>query len=220
MCEESVPRLPGLPGRTLGGIGARPIAQRVIRVAQAMGMRVMCRAPELDDAMAARIGVARVADKLEIARESDAISLHIPLLKQTFHYCSTEFFEAMKPGAIFVNTSRGEVVDTAALTAAIRVKGLRAGLDVYEDEPAVGSGPFAATEFARMLNSATCHIGGSTAQASDAVGEETLNVLRTFINTGDALHCVNSPNRGRVAIVDDRKVTNPVEGALLAVSCA
>jgi D-3-phosphoglycerate dehydrogenase len=182
---------PGLNGRTLGVIGAGAIAQRVIRVGQAMGMRVVCCAPELDASLASRLGVVRAADKFEVARSSDAISVHIPLLKQTFHYFGREFFEAMKAGAIFVNTSRGEVVDTTALVEAIQTKGLRVGLDVYEDEPSGGSGPFGGTELAKLLSSCTCHIGGSTEQASEAVAAETINVVRTWLRTGEALHCVN-----------------------------
>jgi D-3-phosphoglycerate dehydrogenase len=181
----------GLFGRTLGVVGAGAIAQRVIRVAQAMGMRVICCAPELDQAMAERLDVQRAADKFEIARKSDVISMHIPLFKQTFHYCSTEFFDAMKEGAIFVNTSRGEIVDTEALITAIKRKGIRAGLDVYENEPTGGSGPFQATELAKLLSSCTCHIGGSTTQASEAVGVETLKIIKKFVGTGEALNCVN-----------------------------
>jgi D-3-phosphoglycerate dehydrogenase len=182
---------PGLHGRTLGVVGAGAIAQRVIRIAQALGMKVVCCAPELDDELANRLGVQRAADRIELARLSDAVTMHIPLLKETFHCCGTEFFEAMKPGAIFVNTSRGEVVDTEALVAAIKGKGIRAGLDVFEKEPAAGSGPFEGSELAKLLASCTCHIGGSTAQASEAVAVETLNVIRTFVQTGKALHCVN-----------------------------
>jgi D-3-phosphoglycerate dehydrogenase len=156
-----------------------------------MGMRIVCFAPELDEAMAARLGVERAADRFEVARLSDAVSMHIPLLKETFHCCSTEFFEAMKPGAIFVNTSRGEVVDTEALVAAIKAKGIRAGLDVFENEPAAGTGRFEAIELAKLLSSGTCHIGGSTAQAGEAVTAEVLNVVRKFVQTGEALHCVN-----------------------------
>jgi D-3-phosphoglycerate dehydrogenase len=182
---------PGLHGRTLGVLGAGAIAQRVIRVAQAMGMRIVCCAPELDEALALRLGVEIAVDRFDLARRSDAISVHIPLLRQTFHSCGAEFFEAMRPGAIFVNTSRGEIVDTEALIAAIKAKGIRAGLDVFEDEPSAGSAPFAGTELAKLLSSCTCHIGGSTAQASEAVGAETVAIVRKFVETGEALHCVN-----------------------------
>jgi D-3-phosphoglycerate dehydrogenase len=141
--------------------------------------------------------------------------MHIPLLKQTFHYCSTDFFDAMKPGAIFVNTSRGEIVDTDALIAAIETKGLRVGLDVYEGEPAGGTASFEATELARLLSSCTCHIGGSTAQASEAIATETLNVIKTFLQTGEALHCVNSGAKPKADIAVPRnRLLADVIGAL------
>jgi D-3-phosphoglycerate dehydrogenase len=156
-----------------------------------MGMRIVCSAPELDDALAVVLGVERAADKMEVARVSDAVSIHIPLLASTFHFCSKEFFGEMKAGAIFVNTARGEVVDTKALIDAIREKGIRAGLDVFEEEPEGGQGEFAQRELAGILASCTCHIGGSTLQASEAVANETLRVVRTFLENGEALHCVN-----------------------------
>jgi D-3-phosphoglycerate dehydrogenase len=163
----------------------------VIRVAQAMGMRVVCCAPELDEALALRLGVEIAIDRFDLARRSDAVSVHIPLLKQTFHSCGADFFEAMRPGAIFGNTSRGEIVDTEALIAAIKAKGILAGLDVFEGKPSAGSAPLAETELAEILSSCTCHIGGSTAQAGEAVGAETVAIVRRFVETGDALHCVN-----------------------------
>jgi D-3-phosphoglycerate dehydrogenase len=209
----------GLHSRTLCVVGAGAIAQRVMRVAQAIGMKVVCCAPELDDALALRLGVAKATDKFELARISDAISVHIPFLSDTFHYCSNEFFEAMKAGAIFINTSRGEVVDMEAMIAAIKVKEIKVGLDVYEEEPNGGTGEFQQKELAHLMCSGTCHIGGSTMQASEAVGEETLNVLRTFIKTGKALHCINLPAQ-RPAIGEEPKtVKNVLEGAMLSLSC-
>jgi D-3-phosphoglycerate dehydrogenase len=149
------------------------------------------------------------------------VSLHIPLLKQTRHYCDGEFFAAMRVGAILVNTSRGEIVDTDALVAAIREKGIRAGLDVYEDEPAGGSGQFKATELAKLLASCTCHIGGSTTQAGEAVAAETLNVVRTFVRTGEALHCVNldaKPAADVVAAVRHEGVVPHVMAEVVSVN--
>jgi D-3-phosphoglycerate dehydrogenase len=162
-----------------------------------MGMRVVCCAPELDGALALRLGVAIAADRFDLARRSDAVSVHIPLLTATFHACSTEFFDAMRDGAIFVNTSRGEIVDTAALIVAIEKKGIRAGLDVFENEPAVGWGPFAGTELAKLVCSCTCHIGGSTQQAGEAVAEEVGVIVERFGETREVLHCVNPEAKRR-----------------------
>jgi D-3-phosphoglycerate dehydrogenase len=192
---------PGLRGRTLGVFGAGQIARRVIRVAQAMGMRIVCLAPELDEALAAELGVEKVTDKLELARQAAAVSVHIPFLPETHHFFSIDFFNALPIGAIFVNTSRGAVVDTPAMIEAIRTRKLRVGLDVFEQEPTAGTGPFEDSELAKLLVSCTCHIGGSTEQASDAVAIETLNVIRTFIRTGEALHCVNLEARRKTNLL-------------------
>jgi D-3-phosphoglycerate dehydrogenase len=187
--------------------GAGAIAQRVIRIAQAMGMRVICHAPELDNALAVQLQVDRAVETFDLARRSDAITVHIPLLTETFHLFNEEFFAAMKPGATFVNTSRGEVVDTAALVEAIRQKGIRVGLDVYENEPTGGSGTFENSDLAHLLSSCTCHIGGSTRQASEAVAAETLTVVRTFVRTGQALHCVNFEQiKVKSMITEEKKI--------------
>jgi D-3-phosphoglycerate dehydrogenase len=97
----------------------------------------------------------------------------------------------MKPGALFINTSRGEVVDEAALTTAIADKGVRAGLDVYADEPSGGSGDYTGTIGANAGVYGTHHIGASTAQAQEAIAAEAVRIITVFAATGDVPNAVN-----------------------------
>jgi D-3-phosphoglycerate dehydrogenase len=101
------------------------------------------------------------------------------------------FFDAMKSGAFFINTSRGEVVDEDALAAAIRAKGLRAGLDVYAGEPAAGSGEFVTALAALPGVYGTHHIGASTDQAQEAIAAEAVRIVKVYAATGIVPNVVN-----------------------------
>jgi D-3-phosphoglycerate dehydrogenase len=105
--------------------------------------------------------------------------------------CSAEFFEAVRPGAIFINTSRAEVVDQAALLAAIHSKGVRAGLDVFEGEPAGAEGEVLSPLCNEPSVYCTHHIGASTDQAQEAVAAETVRIVKVFGETGQAPNVVN-----------------------------
>ena len=97
----------------------------------------------------------------------------------------------MKPRAIFVNTSRGGIVDEAALAVAMRERGLRVGLDVFEPEPAAGVAEFqpAVASAGRFVG--THHIGASTEQAQNAIAAETVRICREFLATGRVPNVVN-----------------------------
>jgi D-3-phosphoglycerate dehydrogenase len=97
----------------------------------------------------------------------------------------------MREGAYFINTSRGEVVDQAALLHAMRTRGVRAGLDVYADEPTAATGEFT-DEIAQEPNLyGTHHIGASTDQAQEAIASETVRIVQTFKETGKVPNVVN-----------------------------
>ena len=130
-----------LTGRILGLAGFGRIGQAVARRARGFGMNVIYQdenaAPE---AIEAELGARRV-DKETLVRESDYLSLHVPLLPQTHHYIGAAELAAMKRTAYLVNTSRGPVVDEAALAQALRDGEIAgAGLDVFEREPQVDPG--------------------------------------------------------------------------------
>lgn len=185
----------GLLGRTLGLVGTGQIGREVITRARAFGMRVVAWSRSLTDETAAVLGVERLESLLDVARESDVVSVHVALKPETRGLVGADFFGAMKEGAYFVNTSRGEVVDQEALRRALREKNLRAGLDVFADEPAGAVGEFT-HEIAREPNLyGTHHIGASTDQAQEAIAAETVRVIRTFKETGRVPNVVNLARR-------------------------
>jgi D-3-phosphoglycerate dehydrogenase len=101
----------------------------------------------------------------------------------------------MKPGAFFINTSRAEVVDEAALEHAVREKGIRAGLDVFAGEPTGGAGDVAAPIFQLPGVIGTHHIGASTDQAQEAIAAETVRIVREYAESGRAPNIVNLARR-------------------------
>jgi D-3-phosphoglycerate dehydrogenase len=125
-----------------------------------------------------------------VAAQADAVSVHLAATPDTGHFVGKAFFDAMKEGAIFVNTSRGEVVDTDALKKAVKEKSLRVGLDVFENEPAAGAPEFNDTDLADLIFS-TPHIGASTDQAAEAIAAEVVNIVQSYIDTGRPDNVVN-----------------------------
>jgi D-3-phosphoglycerate dehydrogenase len=102
-----------------------------------------------------------------------------------------DFFEAMREGAYFINTARGEVVDQPALVEAMKSRGIRAGLDVFAGEPTSATAEFA-DEIAKEPNLyGTHHIGASTDQAQEAIAAETVRIVRDFKETGKVPNVVN-----------------------------
>jgi D-3-phosphoglycerate dehydrogenase len=185
----------GLLGRTLGLVGTGQIAREVITRARGFGMNVIAWSRSLTDESAAELGVERRAELLDVARDSDVVSIHVALSGETRGLIGADFFGAMREGAYFVNTSRGEVVDQEALRRALREKDIRAGLDVFAAEPTVAAGDFT-DDIAREPNLyGTHHIGASTDQAQEAIAAETVRVIRTFKETGRVPNVVNLARR-------------------------
>lgn len=126
---------------TLGIVGIGRIGRAVARRARGFNMRVIYYDPKpLEAEIEREMGVQR-ADLDSLLEASDFVSVHVPLTEGTHHLLSTAQFARMKPSAVLVNTSRGPVVDEAALAEALRERRIfAAGLDVYEREPAVHPG--------------------------------------------------------------------------------
>jgi len=179
----------GLMGRTLGLVGLGAVGHAMARNAKGLGMKVSAWSDHLTPVLAAEAGVGFAASLLDLARGVDAISVHVASTAATRGMLGREFFAALRPGALFVNTARGEVVDREALVSAIRDKGLRAGLDVFAGEPKVGEAPFADVELAALCV-CTPHVGASTDQASEAVADEVVRIARVFRKTGQAPNAV------------------------------
>ena len=121
--------------QTLGIVGCGNIGRLTARKAACFGLRILANDPYVDKSLASQYGVTLVSLP-RLLKESDYISLHTPLNKQTRHLIGESEFRQMKPGAYLINTSRGAVVDESALIRALRENRIAgAGLDVFEKEP-------------------------------------------------------------------------------------
>ena len=189
--KKEFSRADGVFGKTLGVIGAGSIGREVIRRALAFGLRVMAWSPSLTPERAAQWGVERRENLDDIFREADIVTLHVALKPETRKLAGADRLRLMKPRAILINTSRGEVVDQAALREALESKRIRAGLDVFDPEPAEAAGPFHDPILQWPDLYGTHHIGASTGQAQNAIADEAVRVVETFIKTGVVLNCVN-----------------------------
>src|SRR6266849_742151 len=185
----------GLFGRKLGLVGLGKIGQEMIPRAKAFGMPVVAWSRSLTDEKAAELGVERMETPLEVAREADIVSVHVALKPDTRMLTGPDFFRSMRDGAYFINTSRGEVVDQAALVEAINSKGIRAGLDVFAIEPTSAVAEFADPIAGEASVYGTHHIGASTDQAQEAIAAETVRIIQSFKETGQVPNVVNLAQR-------------------------
>lgn len=181
----------GLFGRTLGLVGVGKIGQEMIPRAKAFGMPVIAWSRSLTDEKAEELGVERKDSPLDVACAADVVSVHVALKPDTRTLIGSDFFKAMKEGAYFINTSRGEVVDQDALVEAIHAKGIRAGLDVFAAEPTSGVAEFTDAIAQEANVYGTHHIGASTDQAQEAIAAETVRIVKSFKETGQVPNVVN-----------------------------
>jgi D-3-phosphoglycerate dehydrogenase len=181
---------PGLYGKTLGIIGLGYTGRAMIPLAKAFGMGVVAWSRSLTPERASELGVRRLETALDIAASSDIVSLHVAMNDDTRHMVSTEFLDAMRPGAYLINTARSEVVDESALAEAVTSRGIKAGVDVFENEPSTGTGTVDNPLFALPGVIGTHHIGGATLQAHQAVADETVRIVLEFAKSGEVLNAV------------------------------
>ncbi|MGA2136448.1 MAG: 3-phosphoglycerate dehydrogenase family protein [Bryobacteraceae bacterium] len=181
----------GLLGRTLGLIGVGKIGREMIPRAKGFGMPVVAWSRSLTPEIARELGVDYKASPIEVAQAAGIVSVHVAATPQTRGLIDAAFFEAMRPGAYFINTARAEVVDQVALSWAVRSNGVRAGLDVFANEPSGSSGEFADDIVKIDGVYGTHHIGASTTQAQEAIAAETVRIVRTFQETGKVPNVVN-----------------------------
>lgn len=189
--KKTYSRARGLFGRTLGLLGTGRIGQEMIARAKAFGMPVIAWSRGLTDARAAALGVTRAATPRDVAAGADVLSVHLALAPETRGLVNEELFAAMRPGSTFVNTSRAEVVDEAALERAVRERGVCAGLDVFVGEPEGGSGAVHAPIFSLPGVIGSHHIGASTDQAQEATAAETVRIVHLYRETRRAPNVVN-----------------------------
>jgi D-3-phosphoglycerate dehydrogenase len=210
----------GIHGQTLGILGAGNIATEVIRRAAAFGMNIVIwsrrfdgRSGPLSDAEAKDAGLEQVVRQTTVtlaptaaavAEQCDVLSIHLALGKETRGLVGEAVLAKLKPGAVVINTARGEVLDQDALARAIAERGIRAGLDVFANEPASATGEFADAIVRQPGVYGTHHIGASTDQAQEAIAAETVRIVRTYRDTGRVPNVVNlarqSPARFRLIV--------------------
>jgi D-3-phosphoglycerate dehydrogenase len=181
----------GVYGCTLGIVGIGQIGREVIARAKAFGMNVVGWSRSLTPKTAAEMGISFRQTIIEVARDSDILSIHLALAPDTKGFIGADIFEVMKPGSYLINTSRAEVVDQEALAQAIKTRGIRAGLDVFATEPSTATGDFSDEIVQLPLVYGTHHIGASTDQAQEAIASETVRIIKTFKDTGKVPNVVN-----------------------------
>jgi len=113
------------------------------------------------------------------------------LKEETKGLIGQQFFDEMRPGALFINAARAEVIDQAALERAVRAGAIRAALDVFNEEPSAGTGLIEAEIFKLDGAIGSHHIGASTDQAQQAIAEETVRIITEYKKTGRAPNVVN-----------------------------
>jgi D-3-phosphoglycerate dehydrogenase len=191
----------GLYGRTLGIVGLGQIGREVAVRARAFGMRVLGWSRTLTHEEAERLEISYAQSPLEVARLSDAVSINVAANADTKHLVNAEFLAAMRPGAYLINTSRGSVVDEAALAQAVAEKKIRAALDVFQNEPAGGTGEFAGAILQAPGVYGTHHVGASTDQAQVAIAHEVIRIVQAFQASGEVPNVVNRQARSSASHV-------------------
>lgn len=184
----------GLKGSTLGIVGLGSIGLGVASRAQAFGMNVKAlRRPGRSAATEKTItdlGIELYDSLPELAAAVDILTLHIPSGGDTKGTVDAQTLAAMRPGGVLINTSRADIVDAEALLAALNSGNLRAGLDVYPDEPGTGTAEWTSAISTHPAVTGTHHIGASTEEAQLAVAEGVVDVVAAFVD-GDPIHVVN-----------------------------
>lgn len=188
----------GLHGRTLGLLGFGSIGQEMARRAKAFGMRVLVwsrRFVEKGDAavdeLPPDLDIMVATTPEEVAERADVLSVHLALTKETRTLINAKLLNRMKPGAFFVNTARGEVVDYAALADAVKTRNIRVALDVFAAEPAAATADFSDPIIGLPNVYGTHHIGASTDQAQEAIAGEAVRIIKTYAETGKVPNVVN-----------------------------
>jgi D-3-phosphoglycerate dehydrogenase / 2-oxoglutarate reductase len=187
----------GLMGQTLGLLGFGHIGREVARRARAFGMPVIVWSRRFSSDAALKSAAAQdfdieVVDSPQtLMSRADIISVHLALTKETGGFVNAELLSHAKQGAYIINTARAEVMDYAALADAVKRKGLRVGLDVFENEPSAATAKFSDALASHPAVYGTHHIGASTDQAQEAIAAETVRIVRTFKDTGKVPNVVN-----------------------------
>jgi len=175
-----------ITGKTLGIIGAGRIGSSLAKKVKGLDMRILYYNRNRNKDFEQETGAVYV-EKSRLLKESDFISIHVPLTNETKHMIGMDEFKMMKRNAVLINTSRGPVVDEKALVEALREGYIwGAGLDVYENEPNIEP------ELIKLENVVlTPHIGSSTAETREKMAEIAVKNVLAVLNNEMPPNCVN-----------------------------
>jgi len=178
-------------GKVLGIVGYGNIGSQLSVLAESLGMQVIF----YDILTKLPLGNAEQVERLEtLLATADVVSLHVPQTPDTDMMIDANVLDAMKPGAAFINASRGSVVDIDALAAALESKHIRgAAIDVFPIEPKSNNETFESKLKAFDNVLLTPHIGGSTLEAQANIGLEVADKLVRYSDNGSTLGAVNFP---------------------------
>ncbi|SCA62654.1 D-3-phosphoglycerate dehydrogenase [Chlamydiales bacterium SCGC AG-110-M15] len=191
-------------GKSIGIVGYGHIGTQVSVLAESLGMQVNY----YDHLSKLPLGNARKISSLdELLRTSDIVTMHVPETEQTKNMIGKEQFDLMKPGACFINSSRGTVVDLDALAAVIDSGHIKsAAIDVFPVEPADNKSPFDTPLRNHPSVILTPHIGGSTKEAQENIGVEVSQKLALFSDRGSSEGAVNFPALNLPAHIDTHRI--------------
>lgn len=181
----------GLYGKTLGIVGVGQIGSEVITRAKAFGMPVIAWSRSLTPEKAEQMEI-RFAESVEqVAANCDILSVHLAMNADTKEIISEEVLSKLKDGSYFINTSRAGVVDEEALYKELKSGRIKAGLDVFSDEPEFKQGEFTSRFQALDNVYVSHHIGASTKQAQLAVASDAVDIVRGYIKEGQVRNWLN-----------------------------
>ncbi|MFZ4620060.1 MAG: NAD(P)-dependent oxidoreductase [Bacteroidota bacterium] len=181
----------GIFGKTVGVIGAGQIGKEFIKRAKSFGMNVVVWSRSMTKEKADSLGASFAPTIAELIPQCDVVSVHLALKPETKKIITKELIDMMKPRAVFLNTSRWEVVDEPALFEAAKTGKIRVGADVFSGEPEDKTSPFTNTLATLSNVYGTHHIGASTEQAQNAIADETVSIVKQYVERGTVKNWVN-----------------------------
>ncbi|MEO1255937.1 MAG: phosphoglycerate dehydrogenase, partial [Bacteroidota bacterium] len=179
-------------GKTLGIIGYGKIGSQLSVLAESVGMNVQYY--DLEEKLA--LGNATSCSSLEhLLKTSDVISVHVDGRPENENMINSAQFEQMKEGVVFINLSRGHIVDIDSLTTNLESGKIHgASVDVFPEEPLSNSHPFESSLMGQKNTILTPHLGGSTLEAQENIADFVPSKIIEYVNTGSTTNSVNFPN--------------------------
>ena len=181
----------GLHGKKLTLFGLGAIGTEVLKRAKSFGMEVTVWSVPFSPEEAKDRQVRFAASPQEAATGADILSIHLPLVEQTNGIVDQSVLSKLNDSAFVINTSRGELINEQDLQLAVESKKLRAGLDVFCNEPSSSENNVSSPLSSNQNIYVTHHIGASTEQATESVGAAVISIVKNWKEKGEVLNCVN-----------------------------